>query len=55
MEMKGRTMEGYIYVDHPALNEHAMQACIRMALPYVLSVPPKTHPAKCEGTKGKGN
>jgi TfoX/Sxy family transcriptional regulator of competence genes len=54
MQMKGRTMEGYIYVDHPALHDRAVQACIRMALPYVLSLPPKARPAKREGTKGKG-
>ena len=53
MEMKGRTMEGYIYVDHPALHDRAVQACIRLALPYVLSLPPKAHPTKREGTKGK--
>jgi TfoX/Sxy family transcriptional regulator of competence genes len=54
MEMKGRTMEGYIYVDHPALHEHAVQACIRLALPHVLSLPPKVHRTKREGAKGKG-
>jgi len=53
MEMKGRTMEGYIYVDHPALHDHAVQACIRLALPHVLSLPAKAPPAKREGTKGK--
>src|SRR5258708_11901914 len=54
MQMKGRTMESYIYVDHPALHDRAVQACIRLALPYVLSLPPKAHPAKREATKGKG-
>jgi len=53
MEMKGRTMEGYIYVDHPALHDRAVQACIRLALPHVLSLPPKAQPAKREATKGK--
>ncbi len=52
MEMKGRTMEGYIYVDHPALHDRAVQACIRLALPHVLSLPPKAQPTKREGTKG---
>lgn len=54
MQMKGRTMEGYIYVDHPALHDRAVRACVRLALPYVLSLPPKAHPTKREGTKGKG-
>ena len=54
MQMKGRTLEGYIYVDPPALHDRAVQACIRLALPHVQSLPPKAHPAKREGTKGKG-
>lgn len=54
MEMKGRTMEGYVYVDHPALHDRAVQACIRLALPHVLSLPPKSLHAKREGTKRKG-
>jgi len=53
MQMKGRTMEGYIYVDHPALDDRAVQACIRLALPHVLSLPPKTQPEKREVAKGK--
>ena len=51
MEMKGRTMEGYIYVDPPALDDRAVQACIRLALPYVLSLPPKA--PKRQGPKAK--
>jgi len=52
MEMKGRAMEGYIYVDPPALDDRAVQACIRLALPYVLSLPPKA--PKRQGPKAKG-
>jgi TfoX/Sxy family transcriptional regulator of competence genes len=40
MQMKGRTMEGYIHVDHLALDDRVVQACIRLALPHVLSLPP---------------
>jgi TfoX/Sxy family transcriptional regulator of competence genes len=54
MEMKGRTMEGYIYVDHLALYDRAVRACIRLALPHVLSLPAKAPPAKRERTKAKG-
>jgi TfoX/Sxy family transcriptional regulator of competence genes len=54
MEMKGRTLEGYIYVDHPALHDRAVQACIRLALPHVLSLPAKAPPAKRVGTKRTG-
>jgi hypothetical protein len=53
MQMKGRTMEGYIYVDHPALDDRAVQACIQLAVPHVLSLPPKAHPTKREVPKGK--
>jgi len=54
MQMKGRTMEGYIYIDRPALDDRALLACIRLALPYVLSLPPKAPASKRERTKGKG-
>ena len=55
MEMKGRTMEGYIYVDHPALHDRAVQACIRLALPHVLSLPAKAPLRSARGRKGRGN
>ena len=54
MQMKGRTMQGYVYVDPPALHDRAVQACIRLALPYVLSLPPKARSKTREGTKEKG-
>ena len=53
MQMRGRTMEGYVYVDLTALHDRAVQACIRLALPHVLSLPPKVHAPKREGTKRK--
>jgi TfoX/Sxy family transcriptional regulator of competence genes len=53
MQMKGRTLEGYIYVDHPALDDRVVQACIRLALPHVLLLPPKARARKRDGTKGK--
>ena len=52
MQMKGRALEGYIYVDHPALNDRAVQVCIRLALPYVLSLLPKY--STCEARAGEG-
>jgi TfoX/Sxy family transcriptional regulator of competence genes len=54
MQMKGRTIEGYIYVDPTALDDRAVQAWIRLALPNVLSLPPKSYSARSEATKGKG-
>lgn len=42
MVMRGRTMEGYIYVDPPALNKRAIEHWLRMAVAYVQTLPPKT-------------
>lgn len=42
MEMRGRMMEGYVYVDFPALNQQAVKDGIRMAVAYVQTLPAKT-------------
>jgi TfoX/Sxy family transcriptional regulator of competence genes len=39
--MRGRTMEGYVYVDPPALSPEAVRGWIELALPYVRALPPK--------------
>ena len=44
MVMRGRTLEGWVYVDPPALNARAVQAWMRLAVPYVSSLPRKTRP-----------
>jgi TfoX/Sxy family transcriptional regulator of competence genes len=41
MVMRGRTMEGYVYVDSLALNKQAVQNGLRMAVAYVQALPPK--------------
>ena len=41
MVMRGRTMEDYVYVDHPALNTRAVKAWIRLAVSFVQTLPPK--------------
>ena len=41
MVMRGRTMEGYVYVDPPALNKQAVLKGLRMATAYVQTLPPK--------------
>jgi TfoX/Sxy family transcriptional regulator of competence genes len=46
MVMRGRTMEGYIYVDPPALTARAVQAWLRLALDFVETLPPKMAGAK---------
>jgi TfoX/Sxy family transcriptional regulator of competence genes len=41
MVMRGRTMEDYIYVDPPALNERAVRAWLRLAVDFVQTLPRK--------------
>jgi TfoX/Sxy family transcriptional regulator of competence genes len=53
MEMRGRTMEGYIYVDPPALTDGAVQAWLQLALTFVQTLPPKAPALKSERAKGK--
>jgi TfoX/Sxy family transcriptional regulator of competence genes len=53
MEMKGRTMEGYVYVDPPALEDGALQAWLQLALAFVQTLPSKLASPKPERTKGR--
>jgi TfoX/Sxy family transcriptional regulator of competence genes len=53
MVMRGRTMEGYIYVDPPALNDPALQKWLRSAVAYVQTLPQKKVGAKPQRTKAK--
>ncbi|HEX4618849.1 MAG TPA: TfoX/Sxy family protein [Steroidobacteraceae bacterium] len=41
MVMRGRTLEGYVYVDPPALSPEAVRGWIELALPYVRALPAK--------------
>jgi TfoX/Sxy family transcriptional regulator of competence genes len=41
MVMRGRVMEGYIYVDPPAFNKQATGNGLRMAVAYVQTLAPK--------------
>lgn len=41
MVMRGRTLEGYVYVDPPGLTADAVRGWIELALPHVLTLPPK--------------
>lgn len=54
MVMRGRTMDGYIYVDPPALTGRGVQAWLRLAVDFVQTLPPKKPGAKRARTKGKG-
>jgi len=42
MEMRGRAMAGYVRVDPPALNARTVRAWLRLALPYVQTLPSKS-------------
>jgi TfoX/Sxy family transcriptional regulator of competence genes len=42
MVMRGRTMEDYIYVDPPALNERAVKAWLQLAVDFVQTLPRKS-------------
>ena len=53
MEMRGRVMEGYVYVDPPALTGGAMREWLRLALAFVETLPPKAAGAKPARTKGE--
>jgi len=52
MVMRGRTMEGYVYVDPPALNKQAIQNGVRLAVAYVQTLPRKAD-RKSKQRKGK--
>jgi TfoX/Sxy family transcriptional regulator of competence genes len=52
MVMRGRTMEGYVYLDPPTLNKQAVQNGLRMAVAHVQTLPPKTG-RKPKQRKGK--
>jgi TfoX/Sxy family transcriptional regulator of competence genes len=53
MVMRGRTMDGYIRVDLPALDDQAVQKCLRLAITFVQTLQPKTAGAKPRRTKGR--
>ncbi len=53
MEMRGRVMDGYIYVDPPALTYGATQAWLQLALAFVQTLPPKAPGSKPARKKGK--
>jgi hypothetical protein len=55
MEMRGRVMEGYVYVDPPALTGGATETWLRLALAFVQTLPPKASGAKpAQNARKKG-
>lgn len=53
MEMRGRTMEGYVYVDPSVLTESAIKAWLQLAEDFVQTLPPKAPGSRPARTKGK--
>jgi TfoX/Sxy family transcriptional regulator of competence genes len=52
MVMRGRTMEDYVYIDPPAVNDGSVQAGVKLAVGFVQTLPPKAAKAKA-ASKGK--
>jgi TfoX/Sxy family transcriptional regulator of competence genes len=52
MVMRGRTMEGYVYVDPPGLNKQTVQNGLQLAVAYVQTLPRKAE-RKPKQRKGK--
>jgi TfoX/Sxy family transcriptional regulator of competence genes len=53
MEMRGRAMDGYVYVDPPALTDDAVRAWLQSALSFVQTLPAKEPGQRRTQTKGK--
>ncbi len=53
MQMRGRTMEGYVYVDPPAITDGVVGASLEMALAFVRALPAKASGQKATRTKEK--
>jgi TfoX/Sxy family transcriptional regulator of competence genes len=46
MEMTGRRMEGYVFVDPPPADEEALREWLALAVAFVKTLPAKDRPAK---------
>ena len=53
MEMTGRPMEGYIFVDPPPPDEQALRDWLDLAVAFVKTLPPKAAKSKPQSTKTK--
>ena len=55
MEMKGRPMEGYIFVDPPPRDARSLQDWLAPAVAFVQTLPPKLSKSKPRRTRTKSN
>jgi TfoX N-terminal domain len=53
MEMTGRPMEGYVFVDPPPHDDRSLQEWLAIALAFVNTLPPKLSKSKPRRTKTK--
>jgi TfoX/Sxy family transcriptional regulator of competence genes len=53
MEMRGRVMEGYVYVDPPALADADITSRLHLACAYVQTLPHKAKDTKTPAKKAK--
>jgi TfoX/Sxy family transcriptional regulator of competence genes len=53
MEMTGRPMEGYIFVDPPPPDEQALRDWLDLAVAFVKTLPPKAAKSKPQSAKTK--
>jgi TfoX/Sxy family transcriptional regulator of competence genes len=51
MVMRGRTMDGYVYVDPPALTTRAVKSWVALAIEFVSTLPPKASRARRAKTR----
>lgn len=53
MEMRGRLMDGYVYVDPPALTDTVTREWLQLALAFAQTLPPKPSGSKPARKKGR--
>jgi TfoX/Sxy family transcriptional regulator of competence genes len=53
MEMRGRVMEGYLYVDPAVLDDQSLQDWLQLAVAFGQTLPPKPDAARPKRRKGK--
>lgn len=53
MVMKGRAMDGYVYVDPPALNDDSVRRWVQLAIAFVKTLPPKPKQKQRPTTAGR--
>jgi len=44
MEMRGRVMEGYVYIDPPGITDSAVKTWLQLAVAFVETLPAKKRP-----------